>query len=65
MGVTQFDLARVAEYEERRAAIMNRYTPRLKSLSATDPQRAEVWNARATALQALAKEYTMPAEGGA
>jgi hypothetical protein len=62
MGGDNIPLARIEEYEAQRAAIKNRYTPRLKALSAGDPQYAEVWNARAEALRVLAAQFAMPAE---
>jgi hypothetical protein len=56
---------RIAEYEAERAEIMSAYTPRLKAMSANDPELGRVWDARADALRALAEKYAMPAEGGA
>ena len=56
---------RIADYEAERAEIMREYTPRLKAMSANDPDLGRAWDSRADALHALAEKYAMPAEGGA
>lgn len=56
------DPARIAEYEAERGEIMREYTPRLKAMSANDPDLGRVWDARGDALRALAENYAMPAE---
>lgn len=50
----------VEAYEHRRQAIHARYTPLLKSMSASDPSYQRLWNERADALRALADEYVLP-----
>jgi hypothetical protein len=50
----------IETYEQRRQAIHARYTPLLKSMSASDPGYGLLWNERADALRALADEYTLP-----
>lgn len=64
MPTPMIDPDRTAEYEAERAAIMREYTPRLKAMASNDPQYPRVWNERADALQALARRYAMPAQGG-
>ena len=50
----------IKAYEQRRRAIHTRYTPLLKSMSASDPGYGRLWDERADALRALADEYTLP-----
>jgi hypothetical protein len=50
-------VARFQRYLADRKAVQGRYAPRLKALSARDPQYAEVWNRRAAELTALREAY--------
>ena len=50
----------IAAYEAKRQAIRAHYTPLLKSMSASDPGYARLWDERAEALRALTEEYMLP-----
>lgn len=52
--------ASISEYEAKRAQVKSHYTARLKSMSASDPEYARLWDERANALRSLAEAYQMP-----
>jgi hypothetical protein len=52
---------RFRQYLADRQAILAKHTPRLKAMSAGDPQYAEVWDRRAAELDALLVSYEVPA----
>jgi len=53
----EYDGADYAEYQARRAEVMERYTPRLKELDVRNPAYAVLWNERREALDALDVSY--------
>jgi hypothetical protein len=50
----------VVAYEAERASVKAYYTTRLKSLSASGPEYARLWNERISALATLAEKHGMP-----